>query len=102
VGRLGELTVRTRRRRIDSAYLAAFLPLLSDPALQQHVSELSDQPDAAQSERVLRDVCEKGDVKLLNGVGLKLGCVADESDEGGRDLFSNKVSSLTQEDGISD
>lgn len=74
--------------------MTCLLSFLGDPGLQQHVSELSDEPDGTEGERLLRDVGEKSEIESLDSVGLEFGSVTDESDEGGEDLLSDEVPSL--------
>lgn len=74
--------------------LPALLALFGDPTLQQHVAKFTNEPDTAERHGVLRNIREEGHIKLLDGVRLQLGRVADESDECGRDFLAHKVTSL--------
>lgn len=75
--------------------MAEFLALLGYPAMVEDVAELADEPNGAESERLLRYVTEKSDVELLNSVRLELGSVADEPNEGRENLFPDEVTSLS-------
>jgi hypothetical protein len=62
--------------------------------LKENVAVLSDGPDTGEGERFLRDVGFERGVELVDGVGLEVGGVGDEADEGGEDFLADVVASL--------